>query len=70
MLLVAATAVLFPLTPSTRASEGTLVVEELYSPAVAINTVGVIPTRRVFVYLPPGHADTTRSYPTLYWIPG
>jgi len=70
VLLVAATVLVFTLTPSTRASEGTLVVEELYSPAVAVNTVGVDPTRRVFVYLPPGYADTTRSYPTLYWIPG
>ena len=70
VLLAAPAVLVFTLTPSTRASEGTLVVEDLYSPAVAINTVGVDPTRRVFVYLPPGYADTTRPYPTLYWIPG
>lgn len=54
----------------TYATEGTLVIEEFDSPAVATNRVGISSLRRVFVYLPPGYANTIRSYPTLYWIPG
>ncbi|MAF10340.1 hypothetical protein CMK11_07805 [Candidatus Poribacteria bacterium] len=52
------------------ADEGTVVIEKLDSPAVATNRVDITSVRRVFVYLPPGYADTTRSYPTLYWSPG
>ncbi|MBT3268940.1 hypothetical protein HN371_17445 [Candidatus Poribacteria bacterium] len=52
------------------AAEGTVVIEKLDSPAVARNWVDITSVRRVFVYLPPGYAGTTRSYPTLYWIPG
>jgi S-formylglutathione hydrolase FrmB len=52
------------------AADGSVVMEEIDSPAVATNRVGITSLRRVSVYLPAGYDASKRSYPTLYWIPG
>ncbi|MBT5710992.1 hypothetical protein HOI71_08115, partial [Candidatus Poribacteria bacterium] len=57
--------------PATAATPaGTVEMHDVESRAVAGNQMGISSLRRVLVYLPPGYADSRRSYPTLYWIPG
>ena len=53
-----------------RAQGGSTVIHDIESAAIADNQMGIAALRRVLVYLPRGYADTRRSYPVLYWIPG
>ena len=55
---------------ATRAEAGTVALHDIESEAVAGNQMGITATRRILVYLPDGYAETLRSYPVLYWIPG
>ncbi len=43
---------------------------DVESAAVAGNQMGITATRRTAVYLPDGYAETRRSYPVVYWLPG
>ena len=52
------------------AEDGTTVSHDIDSAAVAGNQMGITSLRRVLVYLPDGYADSRRSYPVIYWIPG
>ena len=54
----------------TARGAGTTVTHVIESSAVADNRMDIASRRPVFVYLPDGYADTRRSYPVLYWIPG
>lgn len=50
---------------------GTLVVETVESRALAANTLGDSPIRRVPVWLPPSYArESTRRYPVIFWLAG
>ncbi len=49
---------------------GSLVTETIASAALRDNRIEIDPSRRVFVYLPPGYADdgNTRRYPVIYYF--
>jgi S-formylglutathione hydrolase FrmB len=50
---------------------GTVVVETVESRALAANTLGDSPVRRIAVWLPPSYARAvTRRYPVVYWLAG
>jgi S-formylglutathione hydrolase FrmB len=53
------------------AMSGTVVVETVESRALAANTLGDSPVRRVAVWLPPSYAAAPdRRYPVIYWLAG
>ncbi len=49
------------------AKRGTLVTEKLTSTILRENRIGLDPERRVKVFLPPGYAQSGKSYPVLYY---
>ncbi len=49
------------------AKRGTLVTEKLASTILRENRIGLDPERRVKVFLPPGYAQSGKSYPVLYY---
>ncbi|MEO2007042.1 MAG: alpha/beta hydrolase-fold protein, partial [Candidatus Poribacteria bacterium] len=53
-----------------RAEGGSTISHDIESAAVAGNRMGITSLRRVLVYLPDGYAESRRSYPVIYWIPG
>ena len=46
---------------------GTLVTEKLASAILRENRIGLDPERRVKVFLPPGYAESGKSYPVVYY---
>ncbi len=53
-----------------RAERGTTVIHDIDSGAIADNQMGIPPLRRLLVYVPEGYAESRRTYPAIYWIPG
>jgi len=56
---------------TTAAAQGRILVDTIYSKAIAGNTYGDTPNREVFVYTPPSYDRTpNRRYPVLYLLHG
>jgi enterochelin esterase-like enzyme len=51
-------------------AQGTLEEVRVFSPALEGNLEGNDPERGVFVYLPPGYADSDERYPVVYFLHG
>jgi S-formylglutathione hydrolase FrmB len=47
---------------------GTLVTEQLTSSILEQNRIGLDTTRNIKVFLPPGYADSRKSYPVVYFL--
>lgn len=54
---------------SFAADSGTLVDRELHSDNLTHNLIGVDPTRKLTIYLPPGYNTSTQRYPVIYFLP-
>lgn len=68
---VAAALVLTAARPVALLSQGTLVVDSVFSRGLQANVVGDSPIRRVLVYLPPSYPrEPARRYPVLYMLHG
>jgi len=48
---------------------GTLINREIHSDNLTHNLIGVEPTRKLTIYLPPGYADSRQRYPVIYYLP-
>ncbi len=63
-------AFLFAIAASSFAADsGTLVDREITSQNLTHNLIGVNPTRKLTIYLPPGYNNSTQRYPVLYFLP-
>jgi poly(3-hydroxybutyrate) depolymerase len=51
-------------------AQGTLEEIRVFSPALEGNLEGNDPERGVFVYLPPGYANSDKRYPVVYFLHG
>ena len=51
-------------------AQGTLETIRVFSPSLENNLNGDSPERDVFVYLPPGYADSGKRYPVVYFLHG
>lgn len=54
---------------ATGAEAGRLVNFEVKSAALANSKVGTNPTRQAIAYLPPGHDESSRRFPVVYYLP-
>lgn len=52
------------------ADQGTLVQDEITSPALADNLIGDPATRQFYIYLPPGYGASEKRYPVVYALHG
>lgn len=50
------------------AKHGAVVTEKLASTVLRDNRIGLDPNRTITVYLPPGYADSGKSYPVVYYF--
>ncbi|HEY5054634.1 MAG TPA: alpha/beta hydrolase-fold protein [Acidobacteriaceae bacterium] len=56
-------------TSSFAADSGTLVDREIHSDNLTHNLIGVDPTRKLTIYLPPGYNASAQRYPVIYFLP-
>ncbi|MDN3723425.1 alpha/beta hydrolase-fold protein [Aequorivita sp. SDUM287046] len=57
--------------PSTYSqAAGRIVVNKFLAPSIEGNRGGENPLRQISVYLPPGYDDSTKKYPTIYFLHG
>ena len=47
---------------------GTLVKEKLFSQVLRDNRIGLDTNRNIMIYLPPGYAESKKSYPVVYYL--
>lgn len=59
---------LLPVAAAGDWKRGTVVTEQLASSVLRETRTGVDPNRQVSVYLPPGYADSGKSYPVVYFF--
>ncbi len=52
-----------------QSTQGQVVDRQITSANFAGNKIGVSPTRRMVIYLPPGYDSSTRRFPVIYFLP-